>query len=91
MPFDDTSPRGWDPGPDPAPTWGERVAAVGLLTLSTALCALGTRPITDAFMAAFAGGDIYADVPRVIVGALAVMLWALTAPRLLAVAAGRWP
>lgn len=31
MPFDDTSPRGWNPGPDPAPTWRERVACWAVL------------------------------------------------------------
>lgn len=37
MPFDDTSSRGPFPGPDPAPTWGERAACWALLAaLATA-------------------------------------------------------
>lgn len=40
MPFDSTSPRGWNPGPDPAPTWGERIAAWVFLAVLVTLHAV---------------------------------------------------
>lgn len=40
MPFDCTEPERWNPGPDPAPTWGERIAAWVFLAVLVALNAV---------------------------------------------------
>ena len=90
MPFDDTSPRGWMSGPDPAPTWGERIAAWALLAALGGANALLLALIGLLGLAGAATGNI--DF-----GGMALLIALVTYPMHLswakarALAAGRWP
>ena len=76
------------------PAWQEctiRSAAAAILALSTVACALGTRYVAFAVVAAFASGDIHIEAFRLFAAGTAVALWMATTPLLIALAAGRWP
>ena len=97
MPFDDTFPRPWTPGPDPAPTWQDRlmawtelaamvIANAAILLLIVSLGVLGV-----ALGASGHGVGAIDCAGMALLTALVTYPFHLSWIKTRALAAGRWP